>query len=168
MTWRALRPAVLLLAVACASAPPPPAPAPEALPVTRAEADLVAAAREAMGQPYRYGGQGSGGFDCSGLIQSVYARFGIVLPRVSRDQARAGRSVPRDVAALRPGDILAFANGGDAVTHVGLYVGDGRFIHSARTGVRESVLSEGDPDGRWYVRRWVGARRVLPESAAAP
>lgn len=164
MNRRALLPAVLL-AAACASPAPPSAPAPAEFPVTAAEASLVAAARDAMGQPYRHGGQGSGGFDCSGLIQSIYARFGLALPRVSREQARAGREVPRQVAALRPGDILAFANGGDIVTHVGLYVGDGRFIHSARTGVRESALSEDDPDGRWYVRRWVGARRVLPAPA---
>lgn len=133
-----------------------------------AEAAVVAHVRAAIGRPYRLGGQDSSGFDCSGLIQAAYLAQGYRLPRVSRDQARAGRAVPLDPVALRPGDILAFAGDGERVSHVGLYVGEGRFIHSASRGVRESVLSEADPDGRWYVRRWVAARRILPDGAGVP
>lgn len=182
--------AAMLAATACAGGAPPetvPAPVPAlgdssgatgATGATDSAADavvaleqvLVSRARELMGRPYRLGGRGEdgGGLDCSGLIQLVYAEQGYTLPRVSRDQARAGRAVAMDLTALRPGDVLAFANGGTTVTHVGLYVGDGHFIHSARTGVRESVLSATDPDGRWYVQRWVAVRRILPEGSAAP
>lgn len=117
----------------------------------------------AMGTPYRWGGTDANGFDCSGLIQYAYAQHGLALPRRSADQARAGEPVPREPGSLLPGDILTFATqGGEAVTHVGLYLGEGRFIHSATGGVQVSVLSSADPYGRWWWDRWVGARRVVP------
>ena len=123
---------------------------------------VVATANDAVGTRYKLGGTGNGdGFDCSGLIQYAYAQQGIDLPRRSVDQARAGREVGKDREALVPGDILTFAVTGSRVSHVGLYVGDGRFIHSASRGVRVSVLDEGDPDGRYWLRRWVGSRRIL-------
>jgi len=146
---------------------PPPlatvAPAAGAKPRARvAVADsVVATALEALGSGYRLGGTTVEGFDCSGLIQHAYARHGIQLPRVSRDQAKEGEPVKRDLDALRPGDILTFSQRGGRVTHVGLYLGDGRFVHSARRGVQVSTLSEDDPYGRWYWRRWVGARRIV-------
>jgi cell wall-associated NlpC family hydrolase len=124
---------------------------------------VVAAATGAMGTPYVWGGTGGadGGFDCSGLIQYAYGTQGISIPRVSRDQARVGRKVDKKVADLRPGDILTFSTRGGPVTHVGLYVGDGQFIHSASNGVQMSRLSPDDVYGKWWFRRWVGARRVL-------
>ena len=126
---------------------------------------VVATAQEAMGRPYEWGGTGAngGGFDCSGLIQHAYAQHGIRLPRVSRDQAREGVPVSKDVDALRPGDLLTFSSSGGAVTHVGLYVGGGRFIHSASRGVQTSLLSGDDPYGRWWYKRWVGVRRVVQD-----
>ena len=124
---------------------------------------VVDLARQAMGTPYRWGGSDQNGFDCSGLIRYAYAQIGIDLPRRSRDQASSGREVARSVAGLAPGDILGFADrpGSDQVSHVGLYVGEGRFIHSASKGVRISELGEADGDGRWWVARWIAARRVL-------
>ena len=127
---------------------------------------IVGTAREAMGRPYRLGGRGDGGsgFDCSGLIQFAYGQHGVALPRVSVDQARSGVGIPREVEQLLPGDLLTFAKqpGGTQVTHIGMYVGDGRFIHSSSSkGVMESALDAADPEGRWWVRRWVGVRRVL-------
>jgi cell wall-associated NlpC family hydrolase len=124
---------------------------------------VVELAREAMGTPYRWGGSDQNGFDCSGLIRYAYGEVGVDLPRRSRDQARSGREVTRDVALLLPGDILAFGAGpgGGEVTHVGLYLGQGRFIHSASGGVRISPLDDRDRDGRWWLERWLGARRVL-------
>jgi cell wall-associated NlpC family hydrolase len=68
--------------------------------------------------------------------------------------------VDKQLDALLPGDILTFSNNGGRVTHVGLYLGDGRFIHSASDGVQISLLSPDDVYGRWWWRRWVGARRV--------
>jgi hypothetical protein len=125
-------------------------------------ASAVNLALEAMGTPYRWGGTDANGFDCSGLIQYAYREQGIALPRRSVDQARAGVELPRDVAVLLPGDILAFVTtAGGPVSHVGLYVGEGRFIHSATGGVQVSVLSPSDPYGRWWWDRWVGARRVV-------
>jgi cell wall-associated NlpC family hydrolase len=116
-----------------------------------------------MGRPYRFGGTGADGtgFDCSGLIQYAYGSIGVTLPRRSVDQAREGREVPRNPSMLRPGDVLTFSNKGGPVTHVGLYMGERRFIHSATRGVQVSTLSEDDPYGRWWYRRWVGVRRIL-------
>lgn len=131
-------------------------------PASRARiADVVQTALDAMGTPYRWGGSGDGGFDCSGLIQYAYAEHGVTLPRRSADQARRGEAVAKEVTHLRPGDILTFANDGRTISHVGLYVGDGKFIHSASGGVQLSRLSDEDVSGRWWYRRWVGARRIL-------
>jgi cell wall-associated NlpC family hydrolase len=136
--------------------------------ITRADADSLLAdviqiAEGQMGTPYQYGGTGRGddGFDCSGLIQFAYAQAGISLPRQSRDQARSGMAVPRAENNLRPGDILTFAQSGRRISHVGLYIGDGRFIHSASKGVQISTLGTSDPNGRWWYKRWIGVRRVV-------
>lgn len=124
---------------------------------------VIATATEVMGRRYQYGGTGGDGqgFDCSGLIQFAYGRHGIALPRRSVDQARQGKKVRKEVPALRPGDLLTFSNRGGVVTHVGLYMGDRRFIHSATRGVQVSTLSAEDPYGRWWYTRWVGARRIV-------
>ena len=134
--------------------------------VTEESADLavsvVQTALDAMGTPYKWGGSSEGGYDCSGLIQYAFGEHGILLPRVSRDQARAGTLIDKDVAALRPGDILGFSIEGRGVSHVGLYVGDGTFIHSASSGgVKLSSLTATDPESRWWRQRWIVARRVL-------
>jgi cell wall-associated NlpC family hydrolase len=130
---------------------------------TRLADSVIATATEAMGRPYKYGGTGSEGegFDCSGLIQYAYGRHGITLPRRSVDQAREGTKVRKDVAVLLPGDLLTFSNRGGPVTHVGLYIGERRFIHSATRGVQVSTLSAEDPYGRWWYTRWVGVRRIV-------
>ncbi len=132
-------------------------------PAARLANAVIATASEAMGRPYEWGGTGDdgGGFDCSGLIQYAYGRHGVTLPRRSVDQAREGTSVARSYEALRPGDVLTFSNSGGQVTHVGLYIGEGKFIHSATRGVQMSVLSGDDPYGRWWYVRWVGVRRIV-------
>jgi hypothetical protein len=124
---------------------------------------IIATATDAMGRPYEFGGTGAGddGFDCSGLIQYAYGKHGIELPRRSVEQAREGRKIDRKLKLLAPADILAFSNRGGPVTHVGLYIGEGRFIHSATRGVQVSVLSPEDPYGRWWYKRWVGVRRIV-------
>ena len=152
---------------------PPTSDAPAGSPSPSAEgrnprelrAAVVATARQAMGRPYEWGGTGEngGGFDCSGLIQHAYARHGIELPRTSRDQAREGRAISRKSGSLLPGDLLTFSNSGGRVTHVGLYIGEGRFIHSASRGVQVSLLSGEDPYGRWWHKRWVGVRRIVED-----
>ncbi|HYF38825.1 MAG TPA: C40 family peptidase [Gemmatimonadales bacterium] len=140
------------------SAPLEPQPPPASL------ADsIVATAAEAMGRPYEYGGTGEDGegFDCSGLIQYAFGKHGIQLPRRSVDQAREGIKMDKKLEQLRPADLLTFSNRGGAVTHVGLYMGEGRFIHSATRGVQVSTLSPSDPYGRWWYKRWVGVRRII-------
>ena len=124
-------------------------------------ASVVQTALDVMGMPYRWGEEGADGFDCSGLIHYAFGQHGITLPRRSADQARAGREVGRDLATLRAGDVLTFATTGQGVSHVGLYLGDGRFIHSASAGVQISLLSADDVSGRWWFQRWVGARRMV-------
>ena len=124
---------------------------------------IIATAIEAMGRPYTYGGTGEDGegFDCSGLIQYSFGKHGVDLPRRSTDQAREGRRIDRRLKLLSPADILTFSNHGGKVSHVGLYIGDGRFIHSATRGVQVSVLSPDDPYGKWWYKRWVGVRRIV-------
>lgn len=135
---------------------------PQSPPTTLADS-IVATAAEAMGRPYEFGGTGEDGegFDCSGLIQYAFGKHGIQLPRRSTDQAREGTKVDKKPEQLRPADLLTFSNRGGAVTHVGLYVGEGRFIHSATRGVQVSTLSPTDPYGRWWYKRWVGVRRII-------
>lgn len=124
--------------------------------------DVVETALDVLGSPYQWGGTAENGFDCSGLIQYAYGRHGIRLPRTSRGQALAGNEVARVVDSLLPGDILAFAGtAGGSVTHVGLYVGEGKFIHSSSTGVKLSRLDPNDPEGAYWIPKWVAARRLL-------
>jgi cell wall-associated NlpC family hydrolase len=141
------------------SEPPPPEPP---LTITGNAADIVKTALDALGTPYVWGGTAANGFDCSGLVQWAYSQHGIRLPRLSRDQARAGSEVTPVLDALHPGDILLFAaQRGGGITHVGMYVGEQTFIHSSTTGVKLSRLEALDSDGAWWVARWVGARRVV-------
>lgn len=120
--------------------------------------EMVKTARRFLGVPYRWGGTDSNeGFDCSGLTLTCYRLNGLDLPRVSRDQFVAGRWVARE--ALQPGDLVFFATrGGRQVTHVGIYIGAGNFIHAPRTGetVRIEKLS-----ADFYNRTFVGGRSYL-------
>jgi cell wall-associated NlpC family hydrolase len=127
---------------------------------------IIATAVDEIGKKYQFGGTGEGneGFDCSGLIQYAYAQHGIALPRNSAAQAREGRPVSKRVDQLARGDLLTFSDRRGPVTHVGMYIGDRLFIHSAGRGVQVSTLSMKDPYGRWWFKRWVGARRILNSS----
>src|SRR5207237_9068823 len=138
-------------AMTCGSAPhlPPPAPPTN---ISGNAVDIVQTALESLGTPYIWGGTADNGFDCSGLVQYAYGQHGIRLPRMSRDQAHAGAEVATVVDALRPGDILLFsARPGSGVTHVGLYVGEGKFIHSSTRGVKLSRLDVRDPEGAYWL-----------------
>ncbi len=109
--------------------------------------EVVPIALRFLGVPYVWGGASPSGFDCSGLCQYVYEQIGIELPRTSRGQFRAGAHIPPDrLDLLRPGDLVFFGTDGDParVHHVGIYVGDGDFIHAPQQGdvVKVSSLSE--------------------------
>lgn len=102
----------------------------QALPST---GQLVAASALAvLGKPYRYGGHGPDGFDCSGLVRFAFAAAGIQVPRTTAEQFRA--AAPVDAEDLRIGDLLFFRIGGSGVSHVGIYTGERRFIHAPQTG----------------------------------
>ena len=125
-------------------------------------ARVLATGDRYRGVRYVYGGAKPGvGFDCSGLVQYVFGRHGVSLPRTSRQQATAGRALPRALTALRPGDLMLFSSKGRGVDHVAIYVGDNRIIHSSAGagGVVYDDLST--PRGRWYLARHVTSRRVL-------
>lgn len=124
---------------------------------------LVQLARGQVGLRYRFGAVRPGlAFDCSGLVKWLLAAFDFQLPRTAAQQARAGVPVPRDTAQLLPGDLLLFGRG-TRVTHVGIYVGAGKYIHAAnrRKGVIESDLTRARPT--W----WKGARRLLVQADTA-
>jgi cell wall-associated NlpC family hydrolase len=117
-------------------------------------AEIVKTARSFVGVPYLWGGNSpETGFDCSGLIVACYHLNGLDLPRTSRDQFRAGAPVER--GRLAPGDLVFFANSGEVITHVGMYVGGGKFIHAPGQGknIREDSLS-----GVYYEKRFRGGR----------
>lgn len=120
--------------------------------------ELVKTAKTFIGIPYRWGGSSSKkGFDCSGLTMAVYKLNGLNLPRTSRQQYQTGSCITRK--DLSRGDLVFFdTSGGGNVSHVGIYVGDGKFIHAPRKGktVRVSSLSS-----RYYRKRYVGARSYL-------
>lgn len=120
-------------------------------------AELVRTARRFLGVPYRWGGEDKGGFDCSGLTMVSYRLNGLDLPRNSRAQFDAGRAVTRQ--SLQPGDLVFFATqGGRRVTHVGLYVGNGDFIHAPRAGQTVRIASL---TNSYFNNAYVGARTYL-------
>lgn len=127
---------------------------------------VVAVARAQLGRRYRRGGEKpTVGFDCSGLVQYVMHALDITLPRTARDQAHVGVELARDTAQLRPGDLLTFGTK-KRISHIGIYVGNGRFVH-ASTGagrVVERPLLRAPAKG---IKPWIGVRRLLPDSDAA-
>ncbi len=120
--------------------------------------ELVKTTRRFLGVPYRWGGESEKtGFDCSGLMMVSYRLNGLDLPRNSRAQFDAGTSVKK--ASLRKGDLVFFATkGGTRVTHVGMYIGDGEFIHAPRPGKTVRVASL---NSTYFKRTYVGGKTYL-------
>ena len=132
--------ALMVLAAGCASQPPG-GNGPVASSRTVAAAPGERAARvalEQVGVPYRYGGNSPHGFDCSGLVQYAYARAGVAVPRTTRQLWATAESV--ELSQLRAGDVLFFDIEGK-MSHVGLYLGERRFVHAPSTGRRVSVAT---------------------------
>ena len=141
-------------------APPGAAPAPTPLPAptlaaTAAGLEIARLAWTLVGAPYREGGALPDGFDCSGLVNYVFARQGVAVPRDVRRQALAGEPVDR--VNVAPGDLVFFATTGSGPTHVGIAVGDGRFIHAPKSG---DVVRVESMSAAYWASRFVTARRV--------
>ena len=145
-----------LLLGACASAPPP-----RALHGTQAmlSNDVLFRAISLVGTPYHWGGNTpQGGFDCSGLVDYVFrTEAGLALPRTAREMSRLPD--PRvDESRLAPGDLVFFATEGGGVSHVGIYVGKGRFVHAPDTG---GTVRLDELDNPYWRKHFLYGKRVL-------
>ncbi|MET0281704.1 MAG: C40 family peptidase [Steroidobacteraceae bacterium] len=118
---------------------------------------LATHAAALLGRPYRFGGNGPEAFDCSGLVSFVHRELGIDVPRTTAGQFRAAHPVV--VEALQPGDLLFFRMDGPQVAHVGIYVGERRFIHAPQSGRPVETRSL---DDRFYHSRLLRAGRLYP------
>lgn len=117
---------------------------------------------ELLGVKYVYGGTTKEGFDCSGFTSYVFEQFDIKLSRSSKDQSKDGEQIKKE--DLRPGDLVFFETGGAGISHVGIYLGDGEFVHAATTfkgkqgKVMKNKLSE-----TYYAQNYVTAARILDD-----
>lgn len=132
--------------------------------VSGTASELVANAMKLLGVPYRVGGTNdSSGYDCSGFVRAMYEKtIGLVLPHNAREQAFVTEKI--DPTDLQPGDLVFFNTMKHAFSHVGIYLGEGKFIHSPRTGSK--VRIEDMRDAYWN-RRFNGARRVPIEDMSS-
>jgi len=123
---------------------------------------VVQMARAQLGKRYKWGGESpEKGFDCSGLVSYVMSALSFNLPRTARQQAKQGLALTKDASQLLPGDLLTFGKGKKgAVSHIGIYVGDGKYIHASSIAgkVIESPL---DRPFSPLIKVWRGARRIL-------
>lgn len=125
---------------------------------------VVAKARGQIGTRYKLGGTKPDiAFDCSGLVRYVMGALDVMLPRTAQKQATVGQDVPKDLAALKPGDLLTFGRG-KRISHIGIYVGEGRMVHASTSKRRvvETRLTERSP----LIRQWKGVRRVVDGAGA--
>jgi cell wall-associated NlpC family hydrolase len=132
---------------------------------------LVSVARAQIGTRYVFGGTTPKGFDCSGLVRYVMAALEVELPRTAAQQARIGDEVSADPSSLRPGDLLTFGfRGRSGVSHIGIYVGQGRYVHASSVAGRV-IESDLNRTGSPLIKAWRGVRRIVagaePDSAAA-
>jgi cell wall-associated NlpC family hydrolase len=145
-----------ILLAACASAPRTPAAPDVTADVTDVSADRAAGqALKMVGRPYRYGGAAPSGFDCSGLVVFGYRQAGVTLPHSTERQREISRSIRR--GSLRRGDLVFFDLEGKKNSHVGIYLGDGRFVHAPSSGkhVRTDQL-----DAPYWKKHFSEARRL--------
>ncbi len=132
--------------------------------VAQKTSELVVNAMGFLGVPYRRGGSSvETGFDCSGFVRAMYQQtVGLILPRRANEQAAATQKI--DKRELQPGDLVFFNTLRHAFSHVGIYVGDNKFIHSPKPGAQVRVEDMGVP---YWSSRFDGARRVLTTAPAA-
>jgi len=134
------------------------------IPASPSVARVLGTAEDYLGVPYRHGGTSpNSGFDCSGFVQYVFAKQGVRLPRTARQQAQVGTALPADWRSLAPGDLVMFEDNG-RISHVAIYAGRNRIIHSSSSGggVRYDDLTT--HRGEWFADHMVAARRVTPDA----
>jgi cell wall-associated NlpC family hydrolase len=135
------------------------------IPTSRTAAAVIPTAERYIGVKYTWGGTSpKSGFDCSGYVQYVFAKHGVQLPRTSRAQAYAGDRVPLAFDALRTGDLIMFASPGKAISHVAIYAGNRRILHSSKSGSGVRYDNLMTSRGAWYRDNAVVARRVGTEA----
>jgi len=150
----------LVIPMGCSTVPPE-LPKAETAPVGERRAEALLQALLALGLDYRYGGSSpETGFDCSGLVAHVFREaYGIRLPQNARAQSEYGVRV--SLAELRAGDLVFYNTLNRPFSHVGIYLGDGRFVHAPKTGAQVRV----EPlQGSYWMRRFDGARRIQSTS----
>ncbi|MGC3982897.1 MAG: C40 family peptidase [Steroidobacteraceae bacterium] len=129
------------------------------LPINLGE-EIALRAISLVGKPYRYGGADLQGFDCSGMVYFIHQALGIEVPRTAADQQRAAVSVNK--VALLPGDLLFFrTTSAKRISHVGIYVGDNRFVHAPQSG---KLIELRTLDDAYYGKRLAGTGRFYPTS----
>lgn len=140
-----------------ASHAPPPHSLPNIRDVQEVMSDVVVTAMSYLDRPYVYGGDTmNSGFDCSGFVLSLFKRsLNLELPRTAAEQARATQQIARN--DLTPGDLVFFNTTRRKYSHVGIYVGEGRFIHSPRSGAKIRIESM---ESKYWQKRFNGAHRV--------
>ncbi len=123
---------------------------------------VVAIAKAQLGKRYRTGGETpTKGFDCSGLVRYVMSALELQVPRTAKQQAAEGLAVTKDTSRLLPGDVLTFGKGKKgSVSHVGIYIGDGKYIHASSVAGRV-IESSIDRPFSPLIKAWRGARRLL-------
>jgi cell wall-associated NlpC family hydrolase len=119
---------------------------------------LLRVAQRMLAVPYRFGGTTLWGLDCSGFVQKAFAFLDLGLPRTAREQFREGAKVAK--ADLSPGDLVFFRTYAKYPSHVGIYLGDNRFVHASS---RERKVTIESLDTPYYVKRYIGAKRLLLE-----
>jgi cell wall-associated NlpC family hydrolase len=135
-----------------------------AQPAETVEQEALAVAMRYIGTPYQWGGSSPAtGFDCSGLVQYAYEQEGIQLPRVAAEQFDVGVPVSRN--DLQPGDAVFFQDPNGYVHHVGLYIGDGKFIDAPETGEDVRIDSLSEP---YFAQQFAGARRYTAAALGNP
>lgn len=130
---------------------------------------IVQVARAQIGRRYRTGGvTPDKGFDCSGLVQYIMSALNLDLPRTAKQQAKTGLAVTKDTSRLLPGDLLTFGKTKKSpISHIGIYVGDGRYVHASSVAgkVIESAI---DRPYSPLIKGWRGARRLVEDSLSLP
>jgi cell wall-associated NlpC family hydrolase len=149
-------------AKAADTASPAVAAAPDAPEARKADESitdrLLRVAQRMLAVPYRFGGTTLWGLDCSGFVQKAFAFLDLDLPRSAREQFREGAKVAK--ADLSPGDLVFFRTYAKYPSHVGIYLGDNRFVHASS---RERKVTIESLDTPYYVKRYIGAKRLLFE-----